>query len=1001
VANVKTLIIAALIVVIATSVASGNGFRTSPRREGYPQDISSFSQSEYAAGLVLPPFKPHRIRTRRSITSLSLPERFDWREQGVVTPVGNQGAGCGACFAFAALGNIESSMIIAGDGRYDFSENNIKECEWFRRSGTGFGSCKGGTYWWAVNYLAERGTVLETCDPYLSYNATCKTDCSYKKTVLGFRVFTMEEMPPVELMKTYVMERGPIYVAIDVGSSQFRQVWNNEFQNYDGSYTLYFTGSPSGSGTPSNPPVNHAVLIVGWDDTLEHAGGQGGWIAKNSWGTSWGGTAGYGTEGGFFTIAYGSANIGYYASFVTDWMDYDPCSQLLFHDEAGYWGELGYEGSTTAWGMCKFMIPADGLAERVEFWTTDPTTDVDVYLYDDFDGSRLSNQLASAPNSSYDELGYHSVELSSPVAVEAGDDIYVAVKITNVAYTYPLSIDPEGWGPLAEGMCYISFTGSTWIEYEDGDIGIRLRIRVDRDCDAPDSLSFFRAIPGDGRVTLDWTNPVVDDFSHVLITYSPSGYPRWPDEGEPVDGGTGKFSGDPGAPGSFEHTGLTNNVTYYYSAFSADTVPNYSKPGRAKARPGDQFPPGPVTLFSATGSDTSVMLRWTNPGDDDLTGVMVRYSADTYPGTLEEGLPVYGSDGILGAQPAAADSFRHTGLWNDTTYYYTIWAFDTMEHYSAAESTEAIPVDDAPPEFAISVFQNPYVTHHLDIYVIPSEPIVHQSLVVTVGGEEVATDTLPGESGVARCDYRIGGSGVDSIVACGSDLKLNDGCSKREYAATLVSADAGGLAVSADGGLLLDIPGGLLSDDLYVLVTRSTEEPGPMICLYDVSPTLGEMAGAARLAVDCKGFPDPEHLCLARFEDGDIYPLDSYVDRENGRIVAYTSRFGTYGLLRRPDATVPDLDTGGVKVFQNVPNPFSGTTRIGFAVAGSQPVAVGVFSVKGRLVKNLLDRVLEPGMHSVAWDGTDEAGRKTASGIYFYRITTPSVSETRKMILLR
>ena len=70
--------------------------------------------------------------------------------------------------------------------------------------------------------------------------------------------------------------------------------WYDEFNSYDGSYTLYHPGAEAPA---------HIVLIVGWDDSLSHAGGTGGWIVKNSWGTQWG-------KEGFFTIAYGSASIG-------------------------------------------------------------------------------------------------------------------------------------------------------------------------------------------------------------------------------------------------------------------------------------------------------------------------------------------------------------------------------------------------------------------------------------------------------------------------------------------------------------------------------------------------------------------------------------------------------------------------------------------------------------------------------------------------------------------
>ena len=128
----------------------------------------------------------------------------------------------------------------------------------------------------------------------------------------------------------------------------------------------------------------------------------------------------------------------------------------------------------------KEVIPTGGASAtssanvtRVEFWTTDKTTDVDVYIYDSFAGGTLSGLLASKLNNSFNESGYHSVALDSPLAVTAGDDVIAVVKFTNDSYLLPIPYDSQG--PTETQRTYISSNGSSWIESPYGDVGIRLR----------------------------------------------------------------------------------------------------------------------------------------------------------------------------------------------------------------------------------------------------------------------------------------------------------------------------------------------------------------------------------------------------------------------------------------------------------------------------------------------------------------------------------------------
>lgn len=86
---------------------------------------------------------------------------------------------------------------------------------------------------------------------------------------------------------------------------------------------------------------------------------------------------------------------------------------------------------------------------------------------------------------------------------------------------------------------------------------------------------------------------------------------------------------------------------------------------------------------------------------------------------------------------------------------------------------------------------------------------------------------------------------------------------------------------------------------------------------------------------------------------------------------------------------------------QNFPNPFNPYTRIRFGLHEPGRVLLEIFDVKGALVATLADRQYESGTYEIVWDGTNAAGHRAASGLYFYHLRTGADNFTRKMILLR
>jgi flagellar hook assembly protein FlgD len=88
-------------------------------------------------------------------------------------------------------------------------------------------------------------------------------------------------------------------------------------------------------------------------------------------------------------------------------------------------------------------------------------------------------------------------------------------------------------------------------------------------------------------------------------------------------------------------------------------------------------------------------------------------------------------------------------------------------------------------------------------------------------------------------------------------------------------------------------------------------------------------------------------------------------------------------------------------LLQNYPNPFNPATTLSFDAGGNGRVFLAVYSLRGKLVRTLVDRVLEAGRHQVVWDGRDDRGEQVPSGIYISSLRTGSFMETRKLLLLR
>jgi hypothetical protein len=132
------------------------------------------------------------------------------------------------------------------------------------------------------------------------------------------------------------------------------------------------------------------------------------------------------------------------------------------------------------------------------------------------------------------------------------------------------------------------------------------------------------------------------------------------------------------------------------------------------------------------------------------------------------------------------------------------------------------------------------------------------------------------------------------------------------------------------------------------------------------------------------------------------------INAGDNRHVRITQAYMSTGSAKSLDVqgVDPVAIPGSFELYQNHPNPFNPLTTIDFYIGDSGPsgddvVHLEVFNILGQRIRTLLDEVLPPGQHSVIWDGKDDHGVPSASGIYLYRLRVGEDSQTKKMMLLK
>ena len=228
-------------------------------------DVSDEDLRLHYLNLQIPQSAKNSVRGASDASLLpAAPASVDWRTQGKVTPVKNQGQ-CGSCWAFATVGALESLNLILGAGQETYSEQYLVDCT--NGQNVGCQACGGGWPSGAIDWIKKNGIVSDRSYPYKGVFSGQSYCSSLARSALKtYGSGSVAAGNTEELANAVAIQ--PVVVCLDA---------SNWF-NYRG-----------GIFNNCNPQVhNHAVLLVGYTADA--------WIIKNSWGPGWG-------EQGFIRLA--------------------------------------------------------------------------------------------------------------------------------------------------------------------------------------------------------------------------------------------------------------------------------------------------------------------------------------------------------------------------------------------------------------------------------------------------------------------------------------------------------------------------------------------------------------------------------------------------------------------------------------------------------------------------------------------------------------------------